>query len=182
MLPNPYFSDEELVRLYIQTQQLRYFDELYDRYYGSVFRKCRELVQNYWDAQDFTHDIFIKVFHKLDGFEYRSSFSTWLYRVTLNYCTDQLKRTNRFHLMALDKQLEEELPESLESVVDEEDLHRVVCGLKSLSLLEQELLRLKYEQGISIEEIAQQYNITNSAVKMRLMRSRQKVQQFYARQ
>ncbi|GAB4026255.1 RNA polymerase sigma factor [Spirosoma koreense] len=139
------------------------------------------MTQDSEKAQDFTHDIFIKVFNKLDAFQQRSSFSTWIYSIAYNYCSDQLRISKRMNTTLLDDDLEEHLPDSREGIIHEEAMQMVRQALESLSTQERMLLKLKYEEGATIEEISRQYNLSASAVKMRLKRSRTKIEQFYAR-
>ena len=173
-------SDEEVIRQYLSQQPTHCFETLYNRYVNKVYRQCLSMTQDSEKAQDFTHDIFIKVFDKLDAFQQRSTFSTWIYTIAYNYCADQLRLAKRLPTTVLDEQ-SEQLTESGDGVLHEEALQSVKQALESLSVEEQRLLRQKYEEGKSIEELARQYNIKISAVKMRLKRSKAKIQQFYAR-
>ena len=174
-------TDEEMIRQYLPGQANECFETLYNRYVNKVYRQCLSMTQDSEKAQDFTHDIFIKVFDKLDAFQQRSTFSTWIYTIAYNYCADQLRLAKRLPTTVLDEQ-SEQLTESGDGVLHEEALQSVKQALESLSVEEQRLLRQKYEEGKSIEELARQYNIKISAVKMRLKRSKAKIQQFYAQQ
>lgn len=175
-------TDEEMIRQYLPDQPNYCFETLYNRYVDKVYRQCLSMTQDSEKAQDFTHDIFIKVFDKLDAFQQRSSFSTWIYSIAYNYCADQIRLSKRLTTTTLDEQLEQHLPDSREAVIHEEAMQLVKRALENLSTEEQTLLRLKYEEGVSIDELARMYNIKISAVKMRLKRSRDRIQQFYAQQ
>lgn len=173
-------KDEELVRLYIETQKNRYFEEIYDRYSDKIFRKCYSFVKDTARAQDFTHDIFIKLSVKIGTFKETARFSTWLYSITYNYCMDQLR--------LIKKRGEYELNENfdLEAEDDGEDyelLQMKTVGLKkSMELLtaeEKAILIMKYQDDFSIKDIADTFGLTESAVKMRLMRTREKVKKVY---
>jgi RNA polymerase sigma-70 factor (ECF subfamily) len=131
-------------------------------------------------AQDLTQDIFLKVFNKLDAFQERSSFSTWLHAIVYNHCADQLRLAKRMVTTSLGTDLEDSLPEPGEAYLQEEAHQRMKWAMNTLSEDEQRILRLKYEESQSIEEIAKLYGLTTSAVKMRLKRSREKVQRLYA--
>lgn len=133
-------------------------------------------------AQDFTQDVFIKAFAKLDDFEQRSSFSTWINAIAYNYCADQLRLAKRLPTRSIDERLEDTLGESSEAQTQEESRTLAHQALASLPASEQLLLRQKYEQGISLEELAKIHQLKLSAVKMRLKRSRQKLQTYLARQ
>jgi RNA polymerase sigma-70 factor (ECF subfamily) len=130
-------------------------------------------------AEDFTHDIFLKVFHKLDDFQERSSFSTWLYSIAYNYCSDQIRLARRLQVTGIDEHFKYDIPEVKEEHLREETLYLVNRAMESLSLSEQYLLRLKYEDGMSIAAIGEACDLKESTVKMRLKRSRDKIYQLY---
>ena len=82
--------------------------------------------------------------------------------------------------MSLDENLERHLPDPDGTNRQEEVLQLFQRIFATLPLKEQKLLRLKYEEELSVEEIAQLYHLKASAVKMRLKRSREKLQQLCA--
>lgn len=173
-------KDEELVRLYIETQKNRYFEEIYDRYSDKIFRKCYSFVKDTARAQDFTHDIFIKLSVKIGTFKETARFSTWVYSITYNYCMDQLR--------LIKKRGEYELNENFDLEVDDESddyelLQMKTVGLQksmeSLTAEEKAILVMKYQDDFSIKEISETFGLTESAVKMRLMRTREKVKKVY---
>lgn len=171
-------NDEELIREYRLTGQDNHFQSLYERYVGKVYRRCLSLTKDADQAEDFTQDIFLKVFTKLDRFEERSRFSTWLYSIAHNYCMDQLRSGKRLRVVSLEEEVTNEVADTDSDRLHEEALQRVNRAMDSLSPEETTLLRLKYEDQQSIETIAQQYGLTVSAVKMRLKRSRDKIEAF----
>ncbi|WP_020597475.1 RNA polymerase sigma factor [Spirosoma panaciterrae] len=133
-------------------------------------------------AEDFTHDIFLKAFTKLNAFQERSTFSTWLYSIAFNHCADQIRVGKRFVASSAEESLRHDIADEQESVSHEEAVVFVKQAMATLSATEQALLQLKYEQDMSIDEIARIYQLTPSAVKMRLKRSRDKIYQLYQRQ
>lgn len=179
---NRHLTDEEMIRQHLSDQPGQCFETLYNRYVSKVYQRCLFMTKDAEQAQDFTHDIFIKVFDKLDNFQQRSSFSTWLNSIAHNYCADQIRLAKRLHTTPIDTGIEANLTEPKESQIQEEAIQLVKQALESLSLKEQALLRLKYEEEMSIDEIAQLYKIKTSAVKMRLKRSKAKIHAFYEQQ
>ena len=172
-----------MIRQLLSNQPNQCFESLYNRYVGKVYRRCLSMTKDTEKAEDFTHDIFLKVFHKLGDFQERSSFSTWLYSIAYNYCSDQLRLAKRFQLVDIEETInKEEVPDSQEAQLHEDSLQLVKQAMSTLSDTEQALLRLKYEDSMSIEQIAQLYSLKPSTVKMRLKRSRDKVQLMCAQQ
>ncbi|MBD2754144.1 RNA polymerase sigma factor [Spirosoma validum] len=179
---NGVLADGVTTRHYIPQQAESSLETVYNRYVDQVYRQCLSMTKDSEKAQDFTHDIFIKVFHKLDAFEQRSSLSTWINSIAYNYCADQLRLAKRLQTTSLDEELNGQVSESQEAALQEEATQLVNQALASLSKAEQVLLRQKYEEGISLDELAQMHQLSLSAVKMRLKRSREKIQRFCAQQ
>lgn len=171
-----------MIRNYLTSQPNQCFETLYNRYVNKVYRRCLSMTKDSEKAEDFTQDIFLKVFSKLDAFQERSTFSTWLYAIAFNYCSDQLRKVKRFNFSSIEEGIKQDLPDMKDDPVHEETLVLVKQITKSLSENEQTLLQLKYEQELSIDEIAGIYKINPSAVKMRLKRSRDKIYRLYQQQ
>jgi RNA polymerase sigma factor (sigma-70 family) len=170
-------NDEELVALYVTSQRNEYFEEIYERYANKVYRKCYSFVYNQEKAEDLTHDIFLKLIMKIGTYKESSKFSTWLYSITYNYCMDQI-RTGK-------KKPEVPLPDQMD-MMDDNDTElmdfqnaELAKSMKQMPGEERAILQMKYQEDFSIKEIADTLNITESAVKMRLLRSKEKLKRIY---
>ncbi|MCY7329436.1 MAG: RNA polymerase sigma factor, partial [Saprospiraceae bacterium] len=89
------FTDIELITRYLREQDSMYFTVLYRRYAGKVFAKCISMLADEGQARDATQDIFIKVLLNLARFTELSSFSTWVYSITYNYCIDLIRKKKK---------------------------------------------------------------------------------------
>ncbi|WP_080055017.1 RNA polymerase sigma factor [Spirosoma aerolatum] len=154
------------------------FDDIYQQYIEKVYQKCLTMTNNPIIAQDYTQDIFIKVFLKLDSFKQRSDIYTWLYSIAHNYCVDQLRveKRKRHQLFSLDLGMDYSEGES--STLDDK-LTILDQLIGNLSEIDQQMLRLHYQQGVKLEAIARQMNLKLSAVKMRLLRNRRTIYKRY---
>ena len=173
-----HYTDEQLVRLYVDTQRNTFFEELYERYADKVYRKCLSFVKDQAKAEDFTHDIFLKLILRVGTFNESSKFSTWLFSITYNYCMDQL----RVHK----KQAEDELDETIDIADEPEEFDDIELeakklkkALEVLSHDERTILLMKYQDGFSIRDIADTFGFTESEVKMRLKRTKEKLKKRY---
>jgi RNA polymerase sigma-70 factor (ECF subfamily) len=171
-------TDEELVRLYIETQRNAYFEELYDRYVDKVYRKCLSFVKNEAQAEDFTHDIFLRVVLKLGSFKEHAKFSTWLYSITYNYCMDQVRQAKRQAEVALDENFDL-ADDGYDLELAEMQTQGLKKALQKIDPDERAILLMKYQDDFSIREISETFKITESAVKMRLMRTKEKLKKIY---
>ncbi|WP_338868570.1 RNA polymerase sigma factor [Spirosoma sp. SC4-14] len=157
------------------------FETIYKQYVRKVYQKCLSMTKDSTAAQDYTQDIFLKAFAKLDSFKNQASFSTWLYSIAHNYCLDQIRLTTRSATERLEEQEYAIGPDDkLEST--DYKLQQLERLLDQLSADEVMLLRLKHEHGLSIKQLSQRYELSESAIKMRLKRSRDKLISLYRNQ
>jgi RNA polymerase sigma factor (sigma-70 family) len=173
-----HYTDEELVRLYIDTQRNAYFEELYERYSDKVYRKCMSFVKDREKAEDFTHDIFLKLILRLSSFKETSKFSTWLFSITYNYCMDQLRLTKKMAETELDDNIDVE-DEAADGELIEMEVGQLRRALETISVQERTILLMKYQDDFSIKDIADTFGLTESAVKMRLKRTKEKLKKAY---
>lgn len=173
-------TDEELVRAYIETQRNFYFEYLYQRYCDRVYRKCLSFTKDQSKAEDFTHDIFLRLIVRLGSYKEEARFSTWLFSITYNYCTDQL-RTNRRRSEVLIDDDEAFLDTNTEddTQLAEMEASRLINAMSQLTPGEQSLLMMKYQDDLSIRDIAEISSLTESAIKMRLKRAKEKLRKHY---
>ena len=83
-------KEDELLIQSFQADDVRAFDRLVIKYQDMVFNLCFRILGDYDDANDCSQETFIKVYKNLKGFRRQSSFTTWLYRITVNTCRNRL--------------------------------------------------------------------------------------------
>ena len=84
-------DDSELVQL-VKTGEAEPFDELVRRHSVKIHDLCYKILRNYDDASDMAQETFIKAYRKINKFDGRSQFSTWLYRIAVNNCLNYIKK------------------------------------------------------------------------------------------
>jgi RNA polymerase sigma factor (sigma-70 family) len=128
-------SDNELIARYLREQNPEYFTTLYRRYAGKVFAKCISMLSDEALARDAVQDIFIKVFLNLSRFSEQSSFSTWLYSITYNFCIDIIRKKKKISLVLSDDierigdKPEAEVPDSVLLEMKHERLEKVLAQM-----------------------------------------------------
>ena len=70
------------------------FEFLVRKYKSTVFNTIYSIIGNTQEADDITQEVFLSVYTKAGSFKGESSFSTWLYRITVNKCVDELRKRN----------------------------------------------------------------------------------------
>jgi RNA polymerase sigma-70 factor (ECF subfamily) len=178
-------TDEDLVQA-IREDDRNALGELYNRFYKRVFHKCYSFTKNHEEAFDLAQESLLKAFDNIHSFKGESTFSTWLYTITHRHCLAALKKKGRFHFHSLEDSIfGEEVKKNDASRIAEESNERSEQELIMYSLInalpqkEKDLLNLKYLRGESIENLQSQLNISGSAVKMRLKRTREKLNALY---
>lgn len=122
-------EDEMLIERIVKSNDAHLFGLLYDRYVSVVYNKCLSFVASKEEAQDLTHDIFVKLFVKLKTFKGESKFSTWIYAFTYNHCVNYLKRD-----MKTQKQTESLNQEVEDEILDEELSDQQIHEMKAEKL------------------------------------------------
>lgn len=77
-------TDEELIELFIADSSEGAFEEIFNRYANRVYGLALKISSNPIDAEDILQDVFLTLARKIDTFKGKASFSTWLYKVTVN--------------------------------------------------------------------------------------------------
>lgn len=171
-------TDEDLVRLLLSTKDSRYLNRLCARYYDKVFTTCLSWVKQPDLAADCTQEIFVKIHLKIETFQLQSTFSTWLFAITRNYCADRVRHNKRHpnHYSIQDHYPDLESGDPwYEEPIDWEQTAEQCMG--KLKPEDEQLLRLKYLLNNKVEDMARQYAVTESAMKMRLKRARTRLEQ-----
>ncbi len=180
--PKEKISDEALIKKINETSDTHLFGLLYDRYSGAVYNKCISFTSDMEAAQDLTQDIFVKLFVKLKSFRGESKFSTWLYTFTYNHCVNFVQREMKTenNIQTAVEDLEEEPVEEIsDREIFELKAEKLKKALQMLNPTDRMMLLLKYQDDISIREIASTTELSESAVKMRLSRAKMNLVKFY---
>ncbi|WP_025740831.1 RNA polymerase sigma factor [Aquimarina pacifica] len=171
-------TDEELVVRIKESKNQLLFGVLYERFSKKVYVKCYDFVKNEDEAEDLSQDIFMKLYTKLEGFQGRSKFSTWLYAFTYNFCINFLNRDKNKKLTSFSEKLKNKdyqiTSEELELDEDffEIKLSKLEKALEMIAPEDKALLMLKYHDNTPVKELQNLFNINESALKMRLKRAR----------
>jgi len=165
-------SDEEIVHLIMNSGNKELFEILYTRYNKKVKDKCFSFLKDTKQSEEFANDILTKAYEKIPGFKGNSSFSSWLYSITYNYCIDYLRVKKKLHYP--DWNSNNEIPEIIdesEADFEEASYENLLMILELIHPEEKVLLLMKYQDNLPIKHIAKTLRISEDAVKMRLKRA-----------
>lgn len=144
------------------------FDKLYRDHYNKVNRLCLGYVGGNTDlAQDLLQEVFIKVWENWDSFKGNAQRSTWLYRITVNTCLQQLRSNSKYKVTSLENLKKDVVEEEL--VQKEEMYMQLYACMNKLNKENQTILLLELE-GLPQLEIASIIGIKHNALRTRLNR------------
>ena len=161
------------------------FRHLVERHSRSVFRLAYRLTSHEQDAEDVVQETFLRAFRQIRRFEARSSFTTWLYRITVNCSHDLLRQRPRAgtrpSLDDPDLRVAAELADASAAADPMRELtsrridERVRAAMAGLSGQERSAFVMRHYEGLSIEEIGGVLNLKASAAKHSIFRAVQKL-------
>jgi RNA polymerase sigma-70 factor (ECF subfamily) len=177
-------SDEKLIEGIVTSNDTLLFEILYDRYAKLVYNKCYGFASSTHEAEDLTQDVFLKLFVKLKTFKGKSKFSTWLYAFTYNHCVNYVNRNNSKKIEKQSVGTDNLGEDYYDSEIDDKSIsllkvEKLKEALELISPDEKMILLLKYQDFLSIKELADLLELGESAVKMRLKRAKDKLINVY---
>ena len=165
-------TERELVEA-CQRGEREAFRALFERHKGKVYSIALRYSGDAETAMDIAQETFLKLFSCIGSFRGASSFESWLYRLVVNSCLDQKRKTRR--LMPLVGELLDVLQAPGESMVEEvaraELGGRVRSAVGSLPADQRIVIVLRYTQGLSYDEIAEILGCSVGTIASRLSRA-----------
>ena len=169
-------SEKELI-VKAQTGDQIAFERLIYNYDRAVLSIAMRYVRDTDDAKDIYQEVFIRVYKGLKKFEFRSEFSTWLFRITTNVCLTYKSRKKEQIMVSLEDEIDDDQKSyetmdmiSKERSPEEETLDndlRFLIGnaVNSLSAKQRITFVLKHYEGYKIREIAEMLGCKEGTVK-----------------
>ena len=164
------------------------FEQLVLRYQDKVYHLALRSCGSPQDAEEIAQEAFLSAWKGLPAFRGEAAFSTWLYRLTLNACSDHFRRQKGqgAPLSLDDEQLRLDIPDQgrqpQELVEEKERQEMVQKALLSLSPEHRQVLLLRELQQLSYQEIAQALEMDPGTVKSRIHRARNQLREILLRQ
>tara|TARA_A200000113_G_scaffold220946_1_gene231885 strand:- start:1996 stop:2580 length:585 start_codon:yes stop_codon:yes gene_type:complete len=173
-------SNSELVRK-SQLGDKAAFEQLVIRHQDLVFSLAYKLTGNREMANDVAQEAFIRAWKAIEKFRGDSTFSTWIYRITVNTAWTLRKKAKKHNTLNIDDTYEPiviDEKKDPELVAINSDLSSVlVNALDKIPIEQRIIVELKNIEGRSHKEIADYLDISVTAAKVRLHRAHQKLRQ-----
>lgn len=158
------------------------FEDLVRRYQRQVANIVYLTLGSREEVQDISQEVFVRVYRSIDKFEFDASFFSWIYRITVNLCIDELRRRRVKRALSLDfltegtlekeKKSKEQLLAS-DGVMNDEKREIVLDALQKISQEHRQVIILREYEELSYAEIAAYLGISIQAVKSRIFRARE---------
>ncbi len=186
---NRQFSEKALKDFKLIDQAVKGGDEqayadLMERYKKPVYHMILKMVRNVDDAEDLTIEAFAKAFKNLDRFKKDYTFSTWLFRIATNNAIDFIRK-KKLETYSLNTSFSDDNGDAVTIDVEDKRLNPAEETIKSqkielirmfvtkLPAKYQRLVKLRYFDELSYEEIAQELGAPLGTVKAQLHRARE---------
>ena len=153
------------------------FSELVEKYQKPVFSVCYRMLGTPTAAEDAAQEAFIRAYQALDRYDPERSFATWILSIASNYSIDQLRK-KKVTILSMDSDKHAWLappdpgPSPEKVALDKEKSALVQAILADLAETDRAAVILQYWHDYSYEEIAENLDLSSSAVKSRLFRAR----------
>ncbi len=187
-LPDTYTVDpDHRIAAEVMSGNHQAFNQLVERYWGRIFARVYQLLQNREDAEEVTQDTFNKALASIHAFRWEASFSTWLFQIGSNLARNRFwyrKRRGYGRELHMEQPLNEDgfsvqdvLPDPEADPADRlrwnEFQSSVDKHLGRLPDTYREIMKMRLMDDLSYEEISDELGVPIGTVKSRIARARQ---------
>ena len=148
------------------------FNNLIDRYGTEILRLCYLYLKDYQLAEDAFQDTFLKIYNNFHKFNGLSTEKTWITRICINTCKNYLRNPWKKKVKLENKELIQNKISDQE-IFDELEKSELFNSIMNLKQTYKEIILMYYYQQLSVKEISQILDISESNAFTRLSRARQ---------
>ena len=164
-----------------QSGDISAFNGLVCRHKDRIYRLVYRMLGDGNDVDDVTQEIFLRAYRRIGGFQHRSSFSTWLTRIAVNYCINYLRNRRCLKFLPLNRfSWLGRKPSSMEpqtAIESAERYEKVFESIGSLPPKQKAVIILHYFEDHSCEDLAEILDCSIGTVKSRLFHARKKLKE-----
>ena len=163
------------------------FRYLLELFWNDVYIFMLLRTKNENDAEEFTVRCFGKAFEKIISYKEESGFKTWLTTIAKNLHIDQLRKKKISSISCQDNfevthNIADKAPDPEDDLIRRQSLETLLQIIKSLKPRYKKVIQLRYLQELSIKQMVIKLNISESTVKVTLMRARKLLSEILANQ
>lgn len=159
------------------------YAHIINKYKNPLYATILRMTKNPQDAQDFVQEAFIKVYHKLDKYDNKGSFFSWMYRVAINHCMDELRK-KRYKITQVEINEEKVVDSNHPEIIflKKEKNRQLEKLISSLPEEERMIILLRYANELSYHEISEIVGLPLSNVRNKLHRAKKKMRESVKRE
>tara|TARA_A100001011_G_scaffold218597_1_gene226558 strand:+ start:2429 stop:2989 length:561 start_codon:yes stop_codon:yes gene_type:complete len=163
------------------------FRYLLEFFWNDVYGFMLQRTQNENEAEDLTIRCFGKAFEKIMTYNEAYGFKTWLTTIAKNLHIDQLRKKSNTNITTKASQevaqkIADSAPSPEDDLIRKQRLETLLNTIKNLKPRYREVIQLKYLQELSVKQMAEKLNSSESTVKVKLMRARKLLAEILATQ
>lgn len=169
-------SDEALMHR-IKQHDHNAFSLLVTRHSDTFFRAAYRMVQNKQEAEDIVQICFLKLWNKPTLWKEGkgATFKTWFYRIVINQCRDQFKKTNRYIHSDQIEHVEDERQQGDDALIKTQEQNALENAINQLPDKQRTAITLCFDKGISNKEAATIMGVKLKALESLLMRAKENI-------
>ncbi len=174
-----HITEEELVRRCIANER-QYQEMLYRKYADQMYSVCLSYNKNEDEACDILQEGFIKVFRKLEQFNFESSLKGWVRKIIVNTALDHYRKQKR-HEEKLESYTQVAVTSNVGNALDQINAQDLISLVNELPSRAAVVLKLYAIEGYGHKEIAEKLDITEGTSKSQLHRARALLKQLLSK-
>ena len=160
-------TDEQLIQKALQGNRSAWM-KLVKRYEKSIYNYGLRMTSNREDALDLMQEIFTSVFRNLSKYRGEGTFKAWLFRIASYRCVELYRRKKPMQGLDDAPEMECEASKPDESLFFNRDSEQLIKAMSQLPLAQKAVIELKFFGQFTLEEIAEQLNLSSNTVKSRM--------------
>jgi RNA polymerase sigma-70 factor, ECF subfamily len=153
------------------------FERIYTAMHSFVFNVAFRIAGNKEDAKEITQDVFIKMHRKLNSFMFRSSFKTWVYRITTNTAINAVNKIRKKADAAISYddhiKLKNQIGGGDLAITENSSFQTLERLLHGMDINQRACIVLRGIEGLSYKQISESLNVNINTVRTRIKRARE---------
>jgi len=170
-------TDTALIRMSLDGDA-HAFEQLIDRHYMMVYKVSYKWCGVKEDAEDITQDVFVKLAQRLKRFSGKSSFKTWLYRITINSAKDLVRKHTTKSSYETAFALEQHRKNPVTTPEEHLLATRIYVEIDKLPEKQKAAVLLVFGEGLSHKKAAGILNCSETTISWRIFQARKKLKKF----
>ena len=160
------------------------FETLIIKYEKTIYNIALRMMISPEDAKDVSQNVLIKIYNNISRFKGDSLFSTWIYRITVNTCIDEIRKNKRKSEISMDDEdagvgrvIQDTNLTPEQSAIEKEGYNSIITAINELPEEYKTVITLRDIEGFSYQEVAEITECSLGTVKSRISRARAKLKE-----